>query len=296
MKDSFLLIDGSFYLYRSYYTFQNLSNVFSEPIGAIHGFIRTLYNFVMKYSLVNIIVIFDAPGKNFRTKIYKQYKSNRKPMPKDLIKQINPIFDVIDSIGFPIVQVSGVEADDVIGTLVTKNTDNINSPILISTIDKDMIQLINNRVFLLHPSEKKILKSEDVVSKYGFLPNLMIDYLSLAGDSSDNIPGVPGIGKKTASILIEKIGDLKTIYRKLSKIKELKFRGSNSLYSKIVQYKKLAFLSYKLATIQTNLDLNFSIHSLKKRRTNSKKLKEFFIRYKLKSLFESFNKKLLFYF
>ncbi len=273
-KKLFILIDGSFYLYRAYYTFPLLMNSSGKPTGAIYGVINMLRSLIIKYAPTHIAIVFDAPGKNFRHLLFNNYKFRRPSMPDNLRLQILPLHEFIIAMGLPLFVVSGVEADDVIGTLALQATQD-NIPVLISTGDKDMAQLVTSDIKLINTMTNIILGPKEVIDKYGVPPGLIIDLLALMGDYSDSIPGIPGIGKKTAVSLLQNIGNLITIYKDLSVIKLLKLRSSNVLIKKMLEYKEIAFLSYKLATIKTNVNLKKDYHELVIKKCDFKKLYQF---------------------
>lgn len=280
-ENPFILVDGSSYLYRAYYAFPLLTNRAGEPTGAMYGVLNMLRSLIMRYKPSHIAVIFDAIGKTFRDELFEQYKSQRPPMPNDLRKQITPLYEIVAAMGLSLLVVAGVEADDVIGTLALQASKK-GLPVLISTGDKDMAQLVATDITLINTMTNTIFGPAEVVNKYGVSPELMVDFIALMGDSSDNIPGVPGIGKKTALALLKNIGDLATIYQDLSAIAPLGFRGSKTLVEKMAQHKDIAFLSYKLATIKTNVDLTTDYNELTMQAPDIKKLYALFSRYEFK--------------
>lgn len=249
-----ILVDGSSYLYRAYHAFPPLTNSAGEPTGAMYGVLNMLRSLVMQYEPTHIAVVFDAKGKTFRDELFEAYKSHRPPMPDDLREQIVPLHEMVQAMGLPLLSVSGVEADDVIGTLA-KQAAADGRDVLISTGDKDMAQLVTSKVTLINTMTNVTLDPQGVEEKYGVPPSLIIDYLALMGDSSDNIPGVPGVGEKTALALLQGLGCMDDIYQDLDKIAALGFRGSKTLAPKMEANKELAYLSYKLATIKTDVEL-----------------------------------------
>ncbi|MFP3014526.1 MAG: DNA polymerase I [Arsenophonus sp.] len=281
VDDLFILIDGSSYLYRAYYAFPPLKNRLGELTGAMYGVLNMLRSLIIQHNPSHIAVVFDANGKTFRDKLFEKYKSKRSPMPDELRVQISPLHEMVLAMGLPLLIVPGVEADDVIGTLALQASKKGLS-VLISTGDKDMAQLVTANITLINTMTNTILGPVDIIDKYGVKPKLMIDFLALMGDHSDNIPGIPGIGKKTALALLKGIGDLTTIYHNLSEIETLVFRGSKTLAKKMTQYKEIAFLSYKLATIKTNVDLITDYDQLIMKTPDTKKLLELFNRYEFK--------------
>ncbi|WP_283131568.1 DNA polymerase I [Enterovibrio norvegicus] len=253
-ENPLILVDGSSYLYRAYHASPNLTNAKGEPTGAVYGVVNMLRSLVKQYPKSNVAVIFDAKGKTFRDDMYSEYKANRPPMPDDLRGQIAPLHEIIEAMGFPMMVIEGVEADDVIGTLATQGSA-AGMPILISTGDKDMAQLVDENVTLINTMTNVIMDPQGVHDKYGFGPEHIIDYLALMGDKVDNIPGVPGVGEKTATALIAGIGGLSKLYDNLDQIAGLGFRGSKTISKKLEDNRENAYLSYELATIKLDCEL-----------------------------------------
>ncbi|WP_445373775.1 DNA polymerase I [Photorhabdus tasmaniensis] len=276
-----ILVDGSSYLYRAYHAFPPLTNSAGEPTGAMYGVLNMLRSLVMQYKPSHVAVVFDAKGKTFRDELFAEYKSHRPPMPDDLRAQIEPLHQMVEAMGLPLLVVSGVEADDVIGTLALQ-AEKEGRAVLISTGDKDMAQLVTPNITLINTMNNTILGPEEVVDKYGVSPNLIIDFLALMGDSSDNIPGVPGVGEKTALGLLQGIGGMDDIFANLDKIAGLSFRGAKTLADKMEQHKDVAYLSYKLATIKTDVELNKTCVALSVKEPDTEKLHELFSRYEFK--------------
>lgn len=202
-----VLVDGSSYLYRAYHALPPLTNSKGLPTGAVKGVISMLRRLIKDYPDSPVAVVFDAKGKTFRDELFEEYKANRPPMPDDLRPQVQPILDIVEAMGLPLFVVEGVEADDVIGTLARQASE-MAQPVVISTGDKDMAQLVNAHVSLVNTMTGSYLDVEGVREKYGFGPERMIDYLALMGDKVDNIPGVPGVGEKTALALVQGLGGL----------------------------------------------------------------------------------------
>jgi DNA polymerase-1 len=192
-----ILVDGSSYLYRAFHALPPLTTSSGQPTGAVKGVIAMMRRMIKDYPDSPIVVVFDAKGKTFRDDLYTEYKSQRPPMPDDLRTQIEPIHKIIKAMGLPILIEKGVEADDVIGTLAI-NAAAQERNVIISTGDKDMAQLVGPNVSLINTMTDTFMDREGVINKFGIPPELIIDYLALVGDKSDNIPGVPGIGEKTA--------------------------------------------------------------------------------------------------
>ncbi|PIJ49326.1 DNA polymerase I [Erwinia sp. OLTSP20] len=253
-ENPLILVDGSSYLYRAFHAFPPLTNRAGEPTGAMYGVVNMLRSLLVQYQPSHVAVVFDAKGKTFRDELFEHYKSHRPPMPDELRAQIQPLHQMVTAMGLPLLAVSGVEADDVIGTLA-QQAEKQGRSVLISTGDKDMAQLVTANITLINTMNNAILGPEEVVEKYGIPPELMIDFLALMGDSSDNIPGVPGVGEKTAQALLKGLGGLESLYSALDKVADLGFRGAKTMAAKLEQHKELAFLSYQLATIKTDVEL-----------------------------------------
>lgn len=276
-----ILVDGSSYLYRAYHAFPPLTNSAGQPTGAMYGVLNMLRSLIMQYEPSHVAVVFDAKGKTFRDELFEAYKSHRPPMPDDLREQIAPLHDMVVAMGMPLLSVSGVEADDVIGTLA-KQAAAEGRAVLISTGDKDMAQLVTPDITLINTMNNTILGPEEVETKYGVPPSLIIDYLALMGDSSDNIPGVPGVGEKTAQALLQGLGNLDDIYADLDKIAGLSFRGAKTLAPKMETNKEMAYLSYTLATIKTDVELDCTWDSLALTEPDLDKLHALFTQYEFK--------------
>ncbi|MDE8642656.1 DNA polymerase I [Proteus mirabilis] len=280
-ENPFILVDGSSYLYRAYHAFPPLTNSKGEPTGAMYGVLNMLRSLIIQYKPSHVAVVFDAKGKTFRDELYEEYKSNRPPMPDDLREQIEPLHEMVQAMGLPLLSITGVEADDVIGTLALKAASDGRN-VLISTGDKDMAQLVTPNITLINTMTNVILGPDEVKEKYGVPPELIIDFLALMGDSSDNIPGVPGVGEKTALGLLQGLGSLEDIYQQLDKIATLSFRGAKTLGAKMVEHEKVAKLSYQLATIKTDVALDKTFDDLVVNEPNLDKLLEMFTRYEFK--------------
>ena len=249
-----ILVDGSSYLYRAFHAFPPLTNAGGEPTGAMYGVLNMLKSLLNQFAPTEMAVVFDAKGKTFRDEMFAEYKAHRPPMPDELRSQIEPLHQMIRALGLPLLVVPGVEADDVIGTLAKQAAAN-GRDVLISTGDKDMAQLVSDKITLINTMNNTVLGPQEVREKYGVGPDLIIDFLALMGDSSDNIPGVPGVGEKTALALLTGIGSLREIYANLDAVPALGFRGSKTLPAKLELHRDNADLSYALATIKTDVEL-----------------------------------------
>lgn len=249
-----VLVDGSSYLYRAYHALPPLTNSKGMATGAVKGVINMLRRLVKDYPDSCVAVVFDAKGKTFRDDMYPEYKANRPPMPDDLREQIEPIHSIVKAMGLPLLCEPGVEADDVIGTLAAR-VGSRGQKVIVSTGDKDMAQLVTQNVTLVNTMNDSWLDIAGVEQKFGIPPELIIDLLALMGDKIDNIPGVAGVGEKTALGLLQGLGGLDNIYANLDKVANLEFRGAKTMAAKLEKEKDNAYLSYKLATIATDLDL-----------------------------------------
>ncbi|MCT8533722.1 DNA polymerase I [Glaesserella parasuis] len=280
-KNLLVLVDGSSYLYRAFHAFPPLTNKQGEPTGAMYGVLNMLKSLIAQVEPSHIAVVFDAKGKTFRDELFEQYKSHRPPMPDELRSQIQPLHAIIKALGIPLLSIEGVEADDVIGTLAVQASQ-AGKHVLISTGDKDMAQLVNDHIMLINTMNNTLLDREGVIEKYGIPPELIIDYLALLGDSSDNIPGVKGVGEKTAIALLQGIGSMQAIYANLDKVAELSFRGAKTFAPKLEAEKETADLSYLLATIKTDVALDVTYDQLVTQPQQRDQLVELFGRYEFK--------------
>jgi DNA polymerase-1 len=243
-----VLVDGSSYLYRAFHAMPSLTNSRNEPTGAIYGVINMIRRLLKDYAPEHMAVIFDAKGKTFRDDLYDQYKANRPPMPDELRSQIEPLYAIIRAMGLPLLIIEGVEADDVIGTLCTQaGAANIDT--IVSTGDKDMAQLVNEHITLINTMNDSVMNIEGVKDKFGISPEQIIDYLTLMGDSVDNIPGVPKVGPKTAVKWLQQYGSLDEI---INHADDFKGKIGENLRANLDQLP----LSKLLATIKCDVALD----------------------------------------
>ncbi|CAH7487002.1 DNA polymerase I [Vibrio chagasii] len=266
-----ILIDGSSYLYRAFHAYPGTMSNGDIPTNAVYGVVNMLRSMMRQFASDRIAVIFDAKGKTFRDDMYPEYKANRPSMPDDLRCQIEPLHNVIRAMGLPLISIPGVEADDVIGTLASQ-ASKAGMPVLISTGDKDMAQLVDDNVTLINTMTNVVMDREGVIEKFGIPPELIIDYLALMGDKVDNIPGVPGVGDKTATALLQGIGSIEKLYQNLDDIAALGFRGSKTMAKKLIDNKDNAEMSYQLATIKLDVELEETPESLVKTQPNTDEL------------------------
>jgi DNA polymerase-1 len=261
MTQRLILVDGSSYLFRAYHALPPLTNSKGLNTGAAKGVIGMIRKLIADYAGDQVVVVFDAKGPTFRNDIYAAYKANRPPMPEELREQIAPIHAAIRAMGLPLVCIEGVEADDVIGTLALEASGD-GRKVVISTGDKDMAQLVNEHVTLINTMNNTAMDRAGVIEKFGVPPELIIDLLALMGDKVDNIPGVAGVGEKSATALLQNLGGMSSIYERLSDVAELPIRGAKSLMGKLEAAREDAELSYTLATIKTDCDLGLAAQDL----------------------------------
>ncbi|WP_322406629.1 DNA polymerase I [Idiomarina sp. PL1-037] len=276
-ENPFILVDGSSYLFRAFHAPPHLTNSKGEPTGAIYGVVNMLRSLLKRYKPSHMAVVFDAKGKTFRSDIYQDYKANRPPMPDDLRSQIKPLHDIVRAMGLPLLCIDDVEADDVIGTLARQAGEKGRFT-LISTGDKDMAQLVNEHVMLINTMTDTLMDPEGVEKKFGVKPDQIIDYLALMGDSSDNIPGLPKVGEKTAQALLQSISSIDAIYENVDAVTELSFRGAKSMPAKLNEYKEQLLMSRELATIKLDVAMDLQPEELKIQTADSEKLQELYSR------------------
>jgi DNA polymerase-1 len=271
-----VLIDGSSYLYRAFHALPALTNKQGEPTGALHGVLTMILKLLREEQPAHIAVVFDAPGKTFRDEIYPEYKATRPPMPDDLRSQVQPILDAVAAMGLPLLQVEGVEADDVIGTLCARAEDE-GLRVLVSTGDKDLAQLVTDKVTLVNTMNDSRLDRDAVKAKFDVYPEQIVDYLALVGDSSDNIPGVPKVGAKTAAKWLNLYQSADGI---VERGEEIKGKVGESLRDNIESLR----LSQNLATIKTDVGLNVDIDDLKAGEADTDALRKLYSHFDLRSL------------
>jgi DNA polymerase-1 len=274
--DTLVLIDGSSYLYRAFHALPSLSNSRGDPTGAVHGVLNMINKLVREQSSEHIAVVFDAPGKTFRDEIFAEYKANRPPMPDELRLQIDPLLEAVTAMGLPLLRIEGVEADDVIGTLCREAVKS-GQDVLVSTGDKDMAQLVDDKVTLVNTMTGTVLDRHGVKKKFDVYPEQIIDYLALVGDSSDNIPGVPRVGAKTAAKWLNQYGSVEEIVKNAN---EITGKVGESLRENLEQ---LA-LSQKLATIEQSVKLEKKTKDLKRGKPDLESLRALYGRLELRTL------------
>ena len=270
-----ILVDGSSYLYRAFHAMPGLNNSEGQPTGAIYGVINMTRSLLKQYQPEYIAMVFDAKGKTFRDDLYPDYKANRPPMPDEMRSQVPYLYEIVEAMGLPLLVVEGVEADDVIGTLAAQAVEK-SVDVLISTGDKDMAQLVNERVTLVNTMDNRVTDEEGVSTRFGVSADKFIDYLTLVGDTADNIPGVPKVGPKTAARLINEYGDLDGL---ISHADEVKGKLGENLRDAIDSLP----LSRDLVTIRCQLDLPLALNDLKIREADEPRLKELYARLQFKT-------------
>ncbi len=272
MPKNFFIIDGHSQLYQAYYAISGLTTPSGQPINAVYGFTRMLRKILKEDRPCYMAIAFDSKGPTFRHLEYKEYKEHRKPTPDDLVSQIPLMFDVIKAYGIPLFAIQGFEADDIIGTISKKvSMENIECTII--TTDKDMDQLVDKYIKIFNPRKKQIRNIDRIRNEMGIEPKSFIDVLALSGDSSDNIPGVPGIGIKTALELIREWKSLENVLSNTDKVKGKKKQEN------LLKYAESARLSMRLATINTEVPLDYNLEACRLTNFNNNKLNELFTEY-----------------
>jgi len=271
----FVLVDGSSYLYRAFHAMPALSNSHGEPTGAIYGVVNMLRRLLSDYDTEHMAVVFDAKGKTFRDDIYPEYKAHRPPMPDELSVQIEPLHDTIRALGLPLIQVEGVEADDVIGTLARAAAAEGRDTV-ISTGDKDMAQLVDGHIRLVDTMKDATYDRDGVVAKFGVAPEQIVDYLALVGDTSDNIPGVPGVGPKTAAKWLQQYGSLDEV---MAHAHEVPGKAGESLKGALAHLP----MARRLATIKCDVELRLAPRDLRRSTPDAARLRELYSRLEFKS-------------
>ena len=265
-----VLIDGSSYLYRAFHALPPLTNSRGEPTGAVLGVVNMLLKFLRETNPARIAVVFDAPGKTFRDQLYAEYKSHRPPMPDDLRAQVDPLLEIVQALGLPLLRISGVEADDVIGTLA-KRTADAGGTVVISTGDKDMCQLVGPQITLINTMSGSIYDRAGVKAKFDIWPEQMIDYLALVGDSSDNIPGIDKVGPKTAAKWLAQYSTLDNLVANAGEV-------SGKVGENLRAGLETLELSRRLATIRCDVDLPDTAQDLTRKPQHDEQLRSWYTR------------------
>jgi DNA polymerase-1 len=283
MKNKVLLIDGSSYLYRAYYALPPLTAPDGRPTGAVYGFIRMLLKTLSVFNTPYVAVAFDLPGKTLRHEKFSEYKATRKETPDPLKQQIPILKEIIQLLGIKILEIPGYEADDIIATL-SKKAENEGYEAIIVTPDKDMNQLISDNIKIFNPVKEELLDKEKIKEKYGIYPQQFIDYLTMIGDAVDNIPGIKGIGPKTAAALLQEFGSLENILENVDKLKGKLKESFKELDKEQLQRMK------EIIKLDANIEINIKIEDLKKSKPDLEKLKQIFQELGFKSLLKDVEK------
>ncbi|CAF3764585.1 unnamed protein product [Rotaria magnacalcarata] len=272
-----LIIDGYGFVFRAYHVQPPLTSPEGQPVGAIYGFTSMLLKLINDFKPEYAVVVLDSKGKNFRHDLFKEYKANRPPAPDDLISQLQIVRKAVEALNFCVLAKDGFEADDIIAT-IAKNTIFQGQEAIIISSDKDLLQLMDDKIRIYDPVKSKFISADDVLAKFGVLPNKLREVQALMGDSSDNIPGVKGIGPKTASELINNFGNLEGVYASLDKIKSLRQQEL------LINYKTQAFLSWQLVGLDTQVDVPKNLDVFAWLNNEELKIVEFITEYGFRSL------------
>lgn len=283
MKNKVLLIDGSSYLYRAYYALPPLTVPDGRPTGAVYGFIRMLLKTLSAFNTPYVAVAFDLPGKTLRHEKFSEYKATRKETPDPLKQQIPILKKIIQLLGIKILEIPSYEADDIIATL-SKKAEIEDYEAIIVTPDKDMNQLISDNIKIFNPVKEELLDKEKIKEKYGIYPQQFIDYLTMIGDAVDNIPGIKGIGPKTATALLQEFGSLENILENVDKLKGKLKESFKELDKEQLQRMK------EIIKLDANIEINTKIDDLKKSKPDLEKLKQIFQELGFKSLLKDVEK------
>jgi len=269
------LVDGSSYIFRAYFALPPLTNSSGLPTQAIYGFTNMTLKFLKDYHPQYLSIVLDAGRETFRNQMYEFYKGNRPEAPRDLVTQLPYIRKILQALNVPVLELEGFEADDLVATLA-RHFSGGGIEVVIVSGDKDLMQLVSQDVKLLDTAKGKWVGLEDVKNKFGVEPEKVVEVVGLMGDSIDNIPGVRGIGEKTAIILIQKYHSLENLFEHLDELEETKLKGASRIRKALIEGKKAAFLSRELATVRTDVPIQIELEQLQYRGWNKEKLRELF--------------------
>ena len=279
-----ILVDGSNFIYRAFYALPQLTSPDGNPVGAVYGFCSMLISLLGKHKSDLFCVALDAGRDTFRKEIYSEYKNNREETPADLKSQFPILIEACRAFGVPIIETVGYEADDIIATIATELSQQ-NYEVRIIASDKDLMQLIDENIYLFDPIKSKIIKENEVLEKYGVVPRQMVSLQALMGDSTDNIPGIQGVGPKTAAKLLNQFQSLKNIYNEIGNVTPPKLR------EKLINQKNMVEISEKLVTLCRNVPINEDFSNFKIN-LDPEETKNFLNKYKFNSLVKRFEKQI----
>lgn len=272
---SVFLVDGSAYIFRAFFALPPLTNSAGLPTQATYGFTTMTLKLLKQYRPQYLAVVLDAGRETFRNQIYQAYKGNRPEAPPDLIPQFAYVRKVIEAMNLPLLELAGFEADDLIATLA-KSFSAQDVPVVVVSSDKDLMQLVSERVTLLDPAKDRWIGFDEVREKFGVEPDKVAEVMGLMGDTIDNIPGVKGIGEKTAAALIQKFQSLENLFEHVDNLEKMELKGATRIRKALTESKEAAFLSRKLATARTDVPVSARLEELRYQGVNKEKLRNLF--------------------
>lgn len=269
------LVDGSAYIFRAFFAVPRLNNSKGLPTNAIFGFTNMMLRFLKQHSPEYIVIALDAGRETFRNEMFAEYKGNRPEAPADLIPQFPYIRKVVDALNLPLLELNGYEADDIIATLCQNMAAEVGEIVVVSS-DKDLMQLVTNGTKLLDGAKDRWIGADEVKEKFGVAPEQVVEVMGLMGDAVDNIPGVRGIGEKTAIALIQTFGSLESLFDNLDRVSQMKLRGAARVQKILADGREAAFLSRNLATVKRDVPLDYQLEQFRYQGHDSDKVKELF--------------------